>query len=684
MANELDKFTLEYSVQLSDSISRLEKLQKQMGKVEETSKNTAKGLTGELKGALDGLANSFGGLDGPLARVITRFGALGGAASVAGAAVLATLAIAAKGIRDMNAMSDLSNKTGIGTLSLENIQRNMAASSGGRVSREMTQDTLTKFSEAWKRAYVDPTGKERLAFSTMGINPTTTGPNAAFGQAAEWMKNNQGRAQGIGQQFGFDYKATGAMIAGGASITNLAMTPEQVNDHVKAQEAADHVNKFIGDLNESLKEFSFEAADHVINALRTIGHWFGTASEGMARAGAIEGGIDPDAPKTQAKLTPEETKQAAEKKAEADKQKQAAQTQIDAADQAALAQAKEKAQWDQILALFGSSVNKFSQAVDLSQALAAWAGEAGKAAGLPGSSNTAQPGANARAGGNRGLRNNNPGNLEYGEFAKAHGATGSDGRFAIFASPEAGTAAHEALLRSAYLAKGLNTPSAIIRKYAPANENDQAAYLAFLKSKGFDRDAAITGDNLKAFVAAQEAYESGYGSGHGIGESRSKMNNRSVQETFAGFLGVPLEQIQRGKVSRGDAQFAMGQTEIRLLNSFNATKLKLKALDEASASGSATKEQAAGYAIQRGQLQTELREQVRALDSMSKYGQSVVDRQMAGDRTFRTLSQQGTPSPINISINGVSDPKAIAEEVRKVLLAAFSDAVAMNATALKR
>jgi hypothetical protein len=56
----------------------------------------------------------------------------------------------------------------------------------------------------------------------------------------------------------------------------------------------------------------------------------------------------------------------------------------------------------------------------------------------------------------RNLRNNNPGNLEYGDFAKSHGATGSDGRFAIFSTMEAGMAAQEALLRSKY-SKGLDT-----------------------------------------------------------------------------------------------------------------------------------------------------------------------------------------------------------------------------------
>ncbi len=50
--------------------------------------------------------------------------------------------------------------------------------------------------------------------------------------------------------------------------------------------------------------------------------------------------------------------------------------------------------------------------------------------------------------GSRSYRNNNPGNLEYGDFAKRHGAIGSDGRFAIFPDYETGRAATAALAKS--------------------------------------------------------------------------------------------------------------------------------------------------------------------------------------------------------------------------------------------
>lgn len=78
--------------------------------------------------------------------------------------------------------------------------------------------------------------------------------------------------------------------------------------------------------------------------------------------------------------------------------------------------------------------------------------------------------------GTRAARNNNPGNLEAGKFAVAHGATGSDGRFAIFPSAEAGFAALKALLESpGYV--GL-TVAETIAKFAPPNENNTEAYIA--------------------------------------------------------------------------------------------------------------------------------------------------------------------------------------------------------------
>jgi hypothetical protein len=72
-------------------------------------------------------------------------------------------------------------------------------------------------------------------------------------------------------------------------------------------------------------------------------------------------------------------------------------------------------------------------------------------------------------------RNFNPGDIEAGRFAVAHGATGSDGRFAIFPDDETGFRAMAALLEGPVY-RGLTVAQAIA-KYAPSNENDTARYI---------------------------------------------------------------------------------------------------------------------------------------------------------------------------------------------------------------
>lgn len=80
-----------------------------------------------------------------------------------------------------------------------------------------------------------------------------------------------------------------------------------------------------------------------------------------------------------------------------------------------------------------------------------------------------------REGGSRSWRNNNPGNMEYGEFAKKNGAIGSDGRFAIFPSLESGRKAKENLIFKGKNYRDLLLKDAIAR-YAPNNENDTKGY----------------------------------------------------------------------------------------------------------------------------------------------------------------------------------------------------------------
>jgi uncharacterized membrane protein YgcG len=116
-----------------------------------------------------------------------------------------------------------------------------------------------------------------------------------------------------------------------------------------------------------------------------------------------------------------------------------------------------------------------------------------------------------RVGGDRNWRDNNPGNIEAGAFADAHGAIGSDGRFAIFPDADTGMRALQSLLTSSSY-QGLTIEEAM-EQYAPASENDTAAYTAFIANNvGVDPTtnmSDLTATQLAAFADAIETFEGG-------------------------------------------------------------------------------------------------------------------------------------------------------------------------------
>ncbi|MCE2563400.1 structural protein [Komagataeibacter sp. FNDCF1] len=92
----------------------------------------------------------------------------------------------------------------------------------------------------------------------------------------------------------------------------------------------------------------------------------------------------------------------------------------------------------------------------------------------------------------RGIRNNNPGNLDFVGQAGAHLETGvAEPRFAAFPTMADGIRAlRDQLLR--YAERGLTTVASIISVYAPATENVTSAYIAGLcRQMGVQADAVL-------------------------------------------------------------------------------------------------------------------------------------------------------------------------------------------------
>ncbi len=122
----------------------------------------------------------------------------------------------------------------------------------------------------------------------------------------------------------------------------------------------------------------------------------------------------------------------------------------------------------------------------------------------------------------------NPGALKDGPFAQSQpGYTGNSGGFATFSAPEHGIAAQEALLRSRYLGRGLNTVDKIVSTYAPQGpENSPASvanYKAYIAQRaGVDVNAPLTPDKVPAVAAAMREFETGHRGAAGGGQIQPK------------------------------------------------------------------------------------------------------------------------------------------------------------------
>lgn len=92
----------------------------------------------------------------------------------------------------------------------------------------------------------------------------------------------------------------------------------------------------------------------------------------------------------------------------------------------------------------------------------------------------------------RGIRNNNPGNLNFAGQSGATKEGGEGGRFAVFESMEHGVAALYRQLQL-YFKRGVNTLSSIVKTYAPASDgNNVDAYVSALsKATGKGANEAI-------------------------------------------------------------------------------------------------------------------------------------------------------------------------------------------------
>jgi hypothetical protein len=111
----------------------------------------------------------------------------------------------------------------------------------------------------------------------------------------------------------------------------------------------------------------------------------------------------------------------------------------------------------------------------------------------------------------RGIRNNNPGNIEWipDERRRWRGMIGRDGRYGIFDTAANGVRAIGGEIRANFR-RGENTIRQVISEWAPPSENNTASYIAAVaRELRVGADAPLSETQIPALAAAIIKHENG-------------------------------------------------------------------------------------------------------------------------------------------------------------------------------
>ncbi len=780
MASDLDKFVLEYKVELKDSLARLQELQKKIEGVGKADEKLKKGKS-ELRTELEKVSPTFK----TASTALEKFGTIAG--RVAGIAALLAAAIHSvnKAMEEYNKRAEVAWKTGVGTIGITNFERNMRAASGGRVGRAGARQAMGSVSDLIMEAYTDPTrmGTANRKLQRLGISPTGPGGGITSTESAitqlstKLAQVSNEQAIAMGQLIGLTPQATEALKALGAESMKAAhMTDEEASRKLRAAEAAKRLQGAYNGISEAFDDMVQTIGDSLMpsfadlmEGVKKMTEWLADATRSITDFGdrtarffsslashwqeifkgasvqeIIDKAIKESAPIPRARV------QNAESEYYRFTREHLAQETLN-------------------INTFSNAVSTFAGAVNKNQAWAAWAGAVGRAAGLEGSSkggltpneirgggsfnaagygeaygnlptggggeggggtpvepprgggasgdwNEPAPPRGGGASGNwdepptptgksggkqtRGIRNNNPGNLRYNTYTASLGATGKDADgFAIFPSMQAGVTAMRALLSGkGYVGGGRNTISSIISKYAPSSENNTSAYIAAVsKATGLDPNAQLTGAQLEAVQQQMMVHESGYRGGGGGGavgvgpnagaplmdsrnpnakatfgfsgpriplgdaESQDTLGLNLVQQAVASRLNVSPEQLQQGRVTKGDVGWAGSQIYTGLVNSRRDIIQQLS--------------NPALQPFQKEQAANQLRDVNMQMASMMNFMPELMANAKEGGRQYSIGDVR-----INVSAGAVSDPEKLAKAIRKELQMTLTQLVNSHAS----
>lgn len=688
MASDLDAFVLQYSVDLRDSLARLSKLQEAMEKTSQTHEKSIAGVK-ELASHFQGISRTLDGATGALGKFLSAAGPVAGAMTAIGLSVK----FVTDQIAEYNANLKLAYGTGIDLTSLEGVRRSLTAS--GNVDRATVDTSLGNIASMVRAARLDPTGADAYKLRMMGGDPygSVQGNLGSIGANFQGMSREQ--AEALGTTYGgLDPRMVDTLRAAGTDAGKVQMSDEDIANIAQYNENLKELNKTFNEGKSAVKNLAVNASADLINFFKElpdelknalhgksgstgtgIAHRFldYMAIAGMGGAGDAEttAAILDDAKKSKQQQTQKLVTKA--------KQETTQQQQIFDAG----------TMYMRAAALFASSVNSFTHTIGEQEMNALLAGEAGAASGAGGSpssvngtsnggGSTFVPATGPGSSASRGIRNNNPGNIRFGDFAKSQGATGADDKgFAIFPTMAQGYSAMGNLIGGkSYFGGGLNTISAVVSKYAPSSENDTKSYIASVsKATNLDPNKPFAASDLPKIQAAMALHESGFksdmmiGNGHWVATPGKSFNlaggNSLDRQRFLGVAGAIAAGMHVSGVTGAgilQGQFSRGDVDLGYQRALTSAKANVyKAYQAAYAPGL--------NAFQRKAAMTSFQQAAMNERSLENYSSQILGRARAGGQEL-TTGQTVNIDASNISINvtgGIPDQAQFKRRVTQIL-----------------
>lgn len=741
MTDSVEKFVIEYGVDLKDSVDRLERLQSRIENTNKATKDlgTTKGVFKDIAADIRPLFGEMSILDSAIARIGYRVMWL--------APIMATLAVAVKSVLDVRKEYELQRKlaydSGMAPLQIEQFQRQANKASGGTVGAQGARDIIQKTSNLAFQSYTNPDvmSSQSLILGRLGTGAfDKTGNIKATSQildemGAKMRSVSQSQATALGALAGFSADEVKAIRnRSSALVESTKMSDAEQAKLLQQQQALETIRGSLGRTSESWRRIELVIGSTVMpmvedlitntaNEIENIQKIFNLMSEGWDDfverfmwdlKHPFATADEKTAARTEAilnKILKDQGDQSSRAMREQDKQFQ------DTRNAQAL--------FTRDINLFSSAVSTFAGVIDERQAWAAWAGEIGRASGTGPALGVAALATGATESAPVAGQPVSP--ATYDEIYAREAAKYKDlgmtpellkaiTRVESGFNPNAvsGSDAHGLMqiIGSNFKGLGITNPydpsqniaggAQLMAEYLKASKGDLRTALTMYHG-GYDRSGwgpltkaypdkvmnALGGirenqrmptspdtltnpnsgskvgiyDNINSTRPAGAApYPVGtpgidlstrkMPAGHTApvaGQGRENLQLRGIQEAIAGYLGVPVEQVMQGFVNKGDVEFARKYLEMGTEREYikNVQMSKMPGIRPNVAAEAAKNARAAAF----------------QLNAFNKFGGAVEEQARPGARDI-TVGQK----EITINVNGGSDPRATADEVRRSLL----------------